>query len=440
MNKKNTLSKSLRTVVSFIAATALFLTALSLTSCKEDTANRVIIWTDCSEFAQYIELFNNTHTDTKAILVYKENPAASLPPAKDELFPDIIVGSWLRTDSTIKNFKNLTYLFDRKILLTSSFYPELIESGKKDNQQLLLPVSFNLPAIIFSTENKDLISDAYTLNLEQIREIASGFNKKNKKGAFTRIGFIPSSNNDFLYLASKINGSNFHDDKGQIVWNQDKLDNTVELLKEWINTENGSASTEQDFAFKYLFMPDYRQVTSGKTLFSYITSDRLFKILKDQKDTLDYRWIRNEDSIPLEDSFTMLGIYKDAQNQFGANEFITWFFNSENQEAILNRKSLLDLDTELFGISGGFSSLLDVTEHIIPIYYNQLLTNLPPHNMITVPQKLPSRWTSYKNSVVEPYIKNAVMSVTTEETEASENTATITMEELEKEWRKKVFD
>ena len=55
--------------------------------------NRIVIWTSCREFAQYIELFNRQHTDNCAILVYKENPALSLPPAKDENPPDIIVGS-----------------------------------------------------------------------------------------------------------------------------------------------------------------------------------------------------------------------------------------------------------------------------------------------------------------------------------------------------------
>ena len=36
---------------------------------------RIVIWTSCREFAQYIELFNRQHKDNCAILVYKENPA-----------------------------------------------------------------------------------------------------------------------------------------------------------------------------------------------------------------------------------------------------------------------------------------------------------------------------------------------------------------------------
>ena len=173
--------------------------------------DRIVIWTSCREFAQYIELFNRQHKDNCAILVYKENPALSLPPAKDENPPDIIVGSWLRTETPQKNFKTLDYLFDTKKLTSDVFYPQLLDSGKRKNVQYLLPVSFNLPAVVFSTENKDLIPENYNLSLEQIRQAASAFNEKNKKEAYTKIGFTPLGNNDFLYLVSKMKGTDFRE-------------------------------------------------------------------------------------------------------------------------------------------------------------------------------------------------------------------------------------
>ena len=128
----------------------------------------------------------------------------------------------------------------------------------------------------------------------------------------------------------------------------------------------------------------------------------------------------------------MLGIYKNARNQVGATEFISWFFQSENQRNILEAKENMHLETDLFGIAGGFSSLRDVTEHVLPIYYNQLLTNLPPAQMLTVPQRLPARWESYRTLVVEPYLKAAVTS--------SNGETAPSLQDFEKEWRKKVFD
>lgn len=427
-----------KNIKKLFGAGAVTLLSLSLiiglfTGCEKKPAdNRIVIWTSCSEFAQYIELFNKTHKDNSAILVYKENPAASLPPEKDEQAPDIIVGSWLRSDDTKKNFKSLDYVFDNQLLESDIFYPQMLDSGKVNYTQYLLPVSFNLPAIIFATENKDLVSDSYTLSLDQIRKTAGEFNEKNKKDAFTKIGFCPLSNGDFLYLAAKLKGVNFRDEEGKIVWDSLKLNDVATQLKDWVYTENTSAQVEEDFAFKYLFMPNYRQVTSGRTLFAYTTSDELLKIMKDQNLNIDYRWVAEDKKIPMEDSYIMMGIHEDCNNQVGATEFMTWFFNVENQRAILERKEKFNLETEIFGISGGFSSLRDVTEYILPIFYTQLLTNIPPAQMIEVPQKLPPLWESYQEYVVDKYLTNYI--------KAADDEIIPTIPQLEKEWQKKVFD
>ncbi|MBQ8212178.1 MAG: hypothetical protein IJZ27_06595, partial [Treponema sp.] len=162
------------------------------------------------------------------------------------------------------------------------------------------------------------------------------------------------------------------------------------------------------------------------------TSDELFKIMKNQDLEIDYRWICQDDIIPIEDSYTMLGIYKKANNLVGATEFITWFFQAANQQQILERKIDFNLDTDLFGIAGGFSSIRDVNEHILPIYYNHLLSNLPPAQMLEVPQKLPIRWENMKTSVIDVYLRESVI---------AEDKATVSsIRELEKEWRKKVFE
>lgn len=406
-----------------------------LTGCgkkKDVQARRIVIWTSNSEFAQYVELFNKTHKENSAVLVYKENPALSMPPARDEVAPDIVVGSWLRTDNPNKYYKSLDYIFDNRKLTSDVFYSQLLTAGQKKGVQYLLPVSFNLPALVFSNENKELVPDNYTLTLEQLRKAGSAYNEKNKKGAYTKMGFTPLSNNEFIYLATKIYGANFREEKGEIVWSAANLSKAADELSDWVIKENTSAQTEEDFSYKYLFMPYYRQVTSNRTLFAYTTSDQLFKAMKNQDLGIDYRWIVQDRNLPIEDSFTMMGIYKKSKNLVGATEFISWFFQSENQRAILERKDRLNLETEIFGIAGGFSAIRDVTEHILPVFYTQLLTNLPPAQMLSVPNQLPARWESYKTMVVEPYVKALA---------TSDNTENVTsILALESEWRRKVFD
>ena len=399
---------------------------------KSEEKSHIVIWTNCTEFAQYIELFNKTHQQDDAVLVYKENPALSLMTVKAEETPDIIVGPWLRSDSMGKDFLCLDYLFYRNQLSSEIFYSKLLESGKVRDRQYLLPVSFNLPAVIFSSENRANISDNYTLTLDQIRSIGSAFNEKNKRGFYTRIGFAPLMNSDFLYLTSKLLGSAFREEKKSIVWNQDSLDVGVKYLRDWVINENGSASEEKDFSFKYLFMPDYRQITSGRTLFAYTVSNKLFNMMNKQDIQLDYRWICNDRKIPMEDSFTLMGIYKNAANLAGASEFLIWFFQAENQHEMIAKKISFHLNTEQFGIADGFSAVKEVTERILPTYYTQLLSNLPPASMISVPEKLPARWNGFKTAVLEQYIESAVC--------AEEGSSVPTMKELEAEWEKKIFD
>ena len=388
---------------------SVFITLLLL-SCSRKTDNRTVIWASSPEFAQYIELFNRTHPDNNVVLVYKENPADSLPPARDEAVPDIIAGPYLRNDKTWLNFKSLEFLFDRSILSSEDFYTQLLDAGKQHGRKYLLPVSFNLPCVMFASENRELVTNNYTLTLDQIREISAGFNKQNKNGAYTRMGFTPLSYPDFPYLVARLFNVNFRVEKENVVYNNLALKDTIDYLRNWSDSANQSVQTEDDFAYKYLFMPEYRQATSGRCLFSYTTSDQLFRFMHDEDEEIDYRWIYKGDSIPVEDSFVMMGIYDRAENVVGATEFISWFLQSENQKAILDRKAKANLDTEKFGIAGGFSAVREVNDRILPLYYTKLLSNLPPSQMITVPEKLPAKWDSYKEIVIEPYINAAVHS------------------------------
>lgn len=424
MNKKTILKK-----LFFISQITLY---FIFSSCSSQKTNKVVIWTSCREFVQYQELFNNTHPDCKVIIAYKENPALSLPPAKDELPPDIIIGNWLNSDDIIGNFKSLDFLFDRKNISSSIFYPQLLEMGKKRSTQYLLPVSFNLPCVIFSNENKTLIQDNYTLSLDQIRDISKEFNSKKKNNSYTKMGFTPTCNEDFLYLVTKLFNTDFYSKNQVIHFNKENLQKSIDYIKEWTTTYNTSVQNESDFSFKYLQCPIYRQVTSGKLLFAYTTSDQIFKILHEQDLNIDYRWISQDGNIPIEDSNVMLGIYDKTDNLANASEFITWFFRPETQDSILKRKNNLSLDTDYFGIAGGFSSIIEVTEKILPIYYIQTISNLPPSQMLQSGLKYNARWDSYKSKVIQQYIQSEIIN--------NQEEPVISFDEYEKEWQKKVFD
>jgi len=387
-------------------ATIVFLCATFVlhTGCSEGKEKHIIVWTNIPEFASYIELYNSTHDNQKALLVYKENPSKALADIRDEAPPDIVIGSWLRTEKTSRKFRPLDTIFDRENISSSVFYSQLLSAGQVNRTQYLLPVSFNLPAVIFSTDNQDLITDNYMLSLDQIRQASAAYNKQNENGVYTRIGFAPQSSSSFLYFAAKTKGARFRESKNSFTWSTDGLSDAITYLRSWTKEVNTSSKAEQDFIYKYLFMPPYKQVTSGRTLFAYTTSDMIFHLSSEQTSHIDYRWICQDKKIPIEDSLVMLGIPQKAKHSTYASDFIAWFFNSGTQREILDHKAKMNLDTDQFGIAGGFSSIKEVNEHILPLYDTMLLSNTPPDEILSVPEKLPTGWAEMKEQIVLPYL------------------------------------
>ena len=389
-------------------ACVLLLCAVFFAGCSLKRETLVTIWTDIPEFTEYGELFNDTHDKKKVILVYKKNPSEAIASKTEKNPPDIVVAPWLRTDKTSRFFRSIDTIFDGNGITQSIFYPQLLEAGKIRQSYYLLPVSFNLPAVIFSRENAAAVADNYTLSIERIKEAGAAFNVRQRNGVYTRIGFAPQAGNRFLYFTVKAKGAQFRESKSSFTWNADKLSDAIAYLRDWSKNVNTSSETERDFIYKYLSMPNFKRVTSGRTLFSYITSDALFSLTPEQSEMLDYRWIYDGNKIPIEDSFVTLGIPKRAKHPNAAYDFIEWFLSTETQRTILERKAKHNLDIYRFGIAGGFSSIREVNEHILPLYKTMLLTNTPPTDMLGIPEKLPADWELIKEQIIVPYIRDEV--------------------------------
>lgn len=381
---------------------------ISLVSCTGNLKEPVVIWTNRQEFASYAELFNVVQETVKVVVVYKENPVTSLPPAKDELPPDLVIGSWLRNDTTIKQFRPLNYLFSKQKIDPLILYPQLLEYGKVQNKQYLLPVSFNLPAMIFATKNDQLVTENHLLTPDQIRDMAAQFNKKNKSNIHTAMGFAPSWSTEFQYIVSQLRGVNFRGNNGTLEWNQEQLESTMDYFHHWTQTVNDSIQEEQDFSFKYLYTPEARHVLSDSCLFAYLPSDELFSTPQNLLQEIEFRWIHQDNKIPVKDDMVFMGIYKKSRNTAGAEAFISWFMTETTQHQLLERSTIMDLNVNPFGIAGGFSAIQSVTEQVFPLYYKTLLDNLPAAQYITPPTALLPRWESLKDRVIIPWLSAAI--------------------------------
>lgn len=399
-------------------------------SCEKQN-KPVILWTDKTEFVSYAELYNSMQKSVRLLVVYKENPAVAFPVPKDEIAPDIVIASWLKNSNTKKYFLTLDHLFSQLQLDRRNFYPDLLQAGTINAHLYLLPVSFNLPAIILSSKNRSLLHDQYLITMDEMQTIGSAYNKQNKNGLYTAMGFAPSWNSEFMYLALKLHGINFGEKNDNLTWNNMALSSTVNYLKQWTVDANTSSSCEEDFKFKYLYTPAYKLVSNQHCLFALIRSDVLFGVSKEKTQGLDFRWIHENGTLPVEDDFVALGIYNKSKNINAAESFIIWFMQEENQKKLLERTSSMKLNTTTFGIAGGFSSHKLVNERVFPLFYPMLLRNIPQSQNLSTSNILPTRWLNIKEKVILPYMKDAL--------DTSKDFPHKSMPELLADWNKKNF-
>jgi ABC-type glycerol-3-phosphate transport system substrate-binding protein len=377
-----------------------FFGALSILSCSFFEQERIILWTDVPEFALYAAAFNASQTKYKVETHYFELTAKKLSSTVEQ--PDIVVGRWLKSASTRYLFKPLDWLLKDNSLDSSIFYPKLLELGVIDNEQYLLPVSFNVPALVFTQDNSALLRSYFTINLEEAKELGKVYNAIGG-GVYTRIGFSPNWDDDFLFVSAALFNTDFREGD-PLAWDSAALKRALEYNRAWIAEANTSIQAVDDFTFKYFFEPPVKLTLQGRICFAYMNSAEIFTLDYDQQANLDFRWLAEKEHIPLSEDTVYFGIYQQGNIGKGAEVFTEWFFQIETQRQLLENNKKQQLNTILFGIAGGFSALRNVTEEVFPRFYPSLLGHIPPDDFLTPPNILPQNWLTIKERVILPYM------------------------------------
>ena len=418
---------------SFLISTLLLL----LVSCHVTNEEPLIIWTDSPQLASYVELFNATHAGVKAVALYKAFPSEALAfEAKNaENRPDILIGSYLKNDRTHASYSSLNGLFKTDFLNKEDYYPQLLDYGAMNKKQYLIPISFNIGAVMVSGQNEKLLENPYFISLDEIREKSFSFNKIENSSEFSIMSFAPSWSEAFIYEATRLKGVNYRQNGQDFSYDKEELQDCIDYMINWTARYNKDTETEQNFAFKYLYMPEYKQVSSGRCLFAYTTSEEFLALDAEQQEGISYRWLKEGDNVYIEDDIITLGLYKHSKHKKEAKIFILWFCSQETQKQLLQKSKEINVNNKSFGILGGFSAIVDVNKTVFPVYYHSLLSNMPPEDYITPVQMLPSRWNDIKENVILPYLKEA----TAYDEEDNERAIIKSLEDRENDWHQIVY-
>jgi ABC-type glycerol-3-phosphate transport system substrate-binding protein len=388
----------------FYRIALVFVLTLILTDCDLISSNRAVLWTDRPEFAFYAEYFNASQTKFKVEVRYFESPAQKLTDSGE--YPDIVAACWLKSAATRTLFKPLDSIISKDDL--ASFYPMLLSLGIIDKRQCLLPVNFNIPAMIFAQDFNQSPSNPFTIEMEEIKERSKAHNVK-ADGSYTRMGFSLSSNDEFLFIATALFGAAFRE-ASPIAWESQAIEQAVTWIQRWIAEANTSIQIEDEFAYKYFYDPPDKLINSGRILYICMNSSHFFTLPEEQRTNLDFRWIAANGMIPLDEWCVYYGIHKKAKAWKAAEAFTRWFFKAETQKLLLEAGKSKRLNETSFGIAGGFSSMKTVTEQIFPQFYPGLLGHIAPETYLFPPNVLPRNWMAIKERVILPYLRERIRS------------------------------
>ncbi len=376
---------------------------IAVNSCGLLEAHVAELRTDVPQMALYAAAFNTSQSRYRINVSFDEKVAESLDSGATK--PALVIGRYLKNALSRSNFQSLDHLFSELVINQSLFYPSLLELGMAEGRQILLPVSFNLPLVVFDKKYEPTMLDGFVLDLSELEKKGAELNKSGK-ASFTNMGFGPRWSTEFLYSTMELFGAAFKEGT-PLKWNPIGLENGLAYIRAWSERANGSAAKEDEFQFKYLYLPEYASVEEGRIGYAAMNSADFFVVSEERRSSLSFRLLSKDGAVPIDEDLVYAGICRKGSGKQAAEAFLTWFYAEETQRSILEEAKRYRSMESSFGIAGGFSAVRAVNDKLFPLYYPSLLGKMPPAQYLKTPAVLPAMWPEIKNSIVLPFLLEA---------------------------------
>ena len=372
-----------------------------LVGCPFDKKDqRIVLWTDRPEFAAYAQAFNSAQKDYVVEVVYKKSPAEALKGKKIGRW-DVAVGPFLNSVSLNDTFMALDPLFSEGTVSKPQFYQNALEKGKVNGHQLLLPLSFNVPAFIFQSGKIKQEFDSFALSPDNFSAICTDFNQAKSRHA--KSAFSPMWNPESLFFFSILSpGLCTQFEKGSEVRQQD-VETGLSQIRQMIETLDGGFKAETAFREKYLYKNPLELLDSSHIFFWFSDVGRFYTLPAERRRNMDFRYhLNREGRVAACEDMLWLGIPKKGGNTMGAVTFIKWLMNPEVQEELILKAR--EMDIRSFGLAGGFSAIKTVNEDALPQIYPFITTFIPKDEYLAFPAPCPVDWYAIKSGAIVPYL------------------------------------
>jgi hypothetical protein len=380
----------------------LFISLLALlgSSCGQETERTAVLLTDRPEFTAYAEQFNTAQNQYRLIVEFSDTPRESLDSRHNA--PDLIIDSHLNSVRYLSQFATLEKLFMEQELSKERFYQEPLIQGTYEEQQVILPVSFSLPAVIQKKGLELQDAPAFFYSIEDIKALCRQFNRIDDE-EFAAMGYAPSWSSGMLYIVTVLRGAHFRESSNSsLLWNGEKLRSAVAEIENWPSEVNESEELQKQFTDKFLYEPPLKLIRQERILFHYTDTSSFYEMSPEQREDLETHWLASDGQVPVLSDMLFAGIPHGAEGIEAARAFLKWFFDSGNQERLIRNSMYKQM--RHFGIAGGFSSLPQVNEEVLPRYYPSLVGYTPRESFLAFPPPLPPEWPAIKREILEPWL------------------------------------
>ena len=299
-----------------IALAAASMLATILTGCGLLTnGHTAVLWTSLPSVAAYAERFNEEQTDYHIQVTYREDAGKALQ--QTEAPPDLVVATGLASRDRIRNFASLDRLFEKGLLESKAFYPELLALGRVEEKQTVLPLSFTLPALLFTSDVSGELEDTHRIALEEVEAMCREFAETTESP--TRMGLSLRWDPSLLYSVAVLLGAGFREtSEGEPAWFDRELQNAVEYARTWSTEINGGVHVEELFHDTYMYDPMYKLLNRRRIMFAYTDPGAYLTIPAEIRENLGFRWLAREGKIPVLNDIVYLGRHRQARNRKAA--------------------------------------------------------------------------------------------------------------------------
>lgn len=369
---------------------------VSLVASCDQSANRVsTLWTNVPEVASAVETFNASQREWQLLVEYKEDPAPLLTASGRTA--DLVIARGLATSSVKSAMGSLDFLFDRGKLAKASFYHRILDAGQQNDRLRLIPISFDLPVLVFSQKVTPSLP-GFSLSLDELQAKNVDFDAQTVKGQ-RRIAFSPRWE-AFGPTFLEWSGVRFQEGfQGGLTWDS-SLVAGLARLQGW--TPPGGTDVVE-FQRKYLQASPLPALTTGRVQF-YPSTLATFLTLpwKDRRD-LDFRFLEQEGRILATEGTVWAGIPSSSLTRGAGEQFLAWFFQPDVQKRLI--EAARTEDDRNFGLAQGLSSVVATNGAPLVDAYPHLTGRLPGADQISFWAALPTDWPTLRTSVLKPWLE-----------------------------------